>query len=83
MRGKHVTKPIEEGICEARELVGDGVRELVLVAQDTTYYGRDLYGTSRLVDLLEKLEVVIPQEGLVLNLKKRRKIFVTSSYIVY
>ena len=38
---------------------------------------------DELSDLLEKLEVVIPQEGLVLNLKKRRKIFVTSSYVVY
>ncbi|HCD03256.1 MAG TPA: 30S ribosomal protein S12 methylthiotransferase RimO, partial [Planctomycetaceae bacterium] len=35
MRGKHVTKPIEEVVREAEELVGDGVRELVLVAQDT------------------------------------------------
>ena len=37
---------------------------------------------DQLSDLLEKLEVVIPQEGLVLDLKKRRKIFVTSSYVV-
>ena len=44
MRGKHVTKPIEEVIGEARELAADGVRELILVAQDTTYYGMDLYG---------------------------------------
>src|SRR6185312_6036454 len=39
MRGKHYTKPMEEVIAEARELVADGVRELVIVAQDTTYYG--------------------------------------------
>jgi len=58
MRGKHVTKPIEEVICEARELVGDGVRELVLVAQDTTYYGLDLYGEVRLTELLRQLEQV-------------------------
>src|SRR5947199_7438810 len=38
MRGKHVTKPMEEVLREARELVRDGVRELILVAQDTTYY---------------------------------------------
>ena len=44
MRGKHVTKPIEEVLREARELAADGVRELILVAQDTTYYGLDLYG---------------------------------------
>jgi len=58
MRGKHVTKPIEEVVREARELVGDGVRELVLVAQDTTYYGLDLYGEVRLTDLLEQLEQI-------------------------
>ena len=44
MRGKHVTKPIEEVLREARELAADGVRELIIVAQDTTYYGMDLYG---------------------------------------
>lgn len=58
MRGKHVTKPIESCVTEARELAADGVRELNLVAQDTTYYGMDLYGEVRLVDLLRKLEDV-------------------------
>jgi len=58
MRGKHVTKPIEEVVKEAEELVGDGVRELVLVAQDTTYYGLDLYGEVRLAELLRRLEQV-------------------------
>jgi ribosomal protein S12 methylthiotransferase len=61
MRGKHYTKPMEEVIAEARELVADGVRELVIVAQDTTYYGMDLYGRPRLVELLRELEQV---EGL-------------------
>jgi len=61
MRGKHATKPIEEVVAEAQELVADGVRELVIVAQDTTYYGMDLYGEPRLVELLEQLEHV---EGL-------------------
>jgi ribosomal protein S12 methylthiotransferase len=61
MRGKHATKPIEEVIAEARELAADGVRELVIVAQDTTYYGMDLYGETRLVQLLAELEKV---EGL-------------------
>jgi ribosomal protein S12 methylthiotransferase len=56
MRGKHVTKPIEEVVREARELVSDGVRELVLVAQDTTYYGMDLYGQVRLAELLRELD---------------------------
>src|SRR5205807_859810 len=56
MRGKHVTKPIEEVLREARELAGDGVRELILVAQDTTYYGLDLYGKARLAVLLRELD---------------------------
>ena len=58
MRGKHITKPIEEIIREAKELAADGVRELILVAQDTTYYGFDLYGRSRLADLIRELNTV-------------------------
>ncbi|MBV8317629.1 MAG: 30S ribosomal protein S12 methylthiotransferase RimO [Planctomycetaceae bacterium] len=58
MRGKHVTKPIEQVIDEARELAADGVRELNLVAQDMTYYGVDLYGRPRLADLLRELDQV-------------------------
>lgn len=58
MRGKHVTKPIEEVVREARELAADGVRELIIVAQDTTYYGLDLYGKVRLADLLRELDQV-------------------------
>lgn len=58
MRGKHATKPIEEVVAEAQELAADGVRELILVAQDLTYYGIDLYGEGRLVDLLDELEKI-------------------------
>jgi len=58
MRGKHVTKPMDEVIREARELAADGVRELIVVAQDTTYYGLDLYGEGRLAELLKKLDRV-------------------------
>ena len=58
MRGKHVTKPIEKVVEEARELAADGVRELNLVAQDMTYYGIDLYGRPRLAELLRELEQV-------------------------
>src|SRR5205807_7080426 len=58
MRGKHVTKPIEEVVREARELAADGVRELIVVAQDTTYYGLDLYGQVRLAELLRQLDRV-------------------------
>jgi ribosomal protein S12 methylthiotransferase len=58
MRGKHISKPIEEIMREARELAADGVRELIIVAQDTTYYGLDLYGEVRLAALLCELEKV-------------------------
>ena len=58
MRGRHVTKPIEQVVAEATELAADGVRELILVAQDTTYYGMDYYGEVRLAELLEQLEHV-------------------------
>ena len=58
MRGKHITKPIEEVIREAKELAADGVRELIVVAQDTTYYGFDLYGRTRLAELLRELDKV-------------------------
>src|SRR5207302_9441519 len=58
MRGKHVTKPVEEVLREARELAADGVRELIVVAQDSTYYGLDLYGEVRLAELLRQLDAV-------------------------
>src|SRR5437764_8019610 len=58
MRGKHVTKPMEEVLREARELAQDGVRELIVVGQDTTYYGMDLYGRPRLAELLRELDQV-------------------------
>jgi ribosomal protein S12 methylthiotransferase len=58
MRGKHVTKPLEAVVAEAQELAADGVRELILVAQDTTFYGMDLYGEVRLAQLLREVEQV-------------------------
>ncbi|MBL8823485.1 MAG: 30S ribosomal protein S12 methylthiotransferase RimO [Planctomycetia bacterium] len=58
MRGKHATKPIEQVVAEAKELARDGVRELNIVAQDSTYYGMDLYGKPRLDDLLLELNKV-------------------------
>lgn len=58
MRGKHASKPIEQIVSEAEELVRDGVRELIIVAQDTTYYGMDLYGETRLADLLRRLDQI-------------------------
>ncbi|MGI9519805.1 MAG: 30S ribosomal protein S12 methylthiotransferase RimO [Pirellulaceae bacterium] len=58
MRGKHATKPMERVLEEARELAASGVRELIVVAQDTTYYGMDLYGEPRLAELLTELDQV-------------------------
>ena len=58
MRGKHASKPIETIVSEARDLVSSGTRELILVAQDTTYYGIDLYGRPRLAELLEQLNQI-------------------------
>ncbi|MGA2034087.1 MAG: 30S ribosomal protein S12 methylthiotransferase RimO [Thermoguttaceae bacterium] len=61
LRGPFASKPIEEIVAEAEELAGDGARELVLVAQDTSAYGLDLYGEPRLAELLLRLDRV---EGL-------------------
>src|SRR3954454_882014 len=58
MRGKHVTKPIEEVVREAKELAADGVRELNMVAQDTPSYGLDLYGKVRRAELLRELDAI-------------------------
>lgn len=58
MRGKHYSKPIEQVVDEAKRLGDSGVREIVIVAQDTTYYGKDLYGEPRLNDLLVQLDQV-------------------------
>ena len=58
MRGPYASKPIEQVVAEAEELAADGVRELVLVAQDTTFYGLDIDGQPRLAELLRRLEEV-------------------------
>jgi len=55
IRGKHVSKPMDQVVAEAEQLVADGARELVLVAQDTTSYGIDLEGQPRLAPLLKRL----------------------------
>ena len=52
MRGKHKSTPIEDLVIEAEKLAANGVKELVLIAQDLTYYGLDLYKERRLADLL-------------------------------
>ena len=58
MRGKHKSKPIEDLVKEATNLARDGVKELILIAQDLTYYGLDLYKSRRLADLLVELAKV-------------------------
>ncbi|GAA4269746.1 30S ribosomal protein S12 methylthiotransferase RimO [Hyunsoonleella aestuarii] len=55
MRGKHRSTPIEELVTEAEKLASNGVKELVLIAQDLTYYGLDLYKKRNLAELLEAL----------------------------
>lgn len=60
MRGPYASKPIEVVIDEARELAAGGTRELILVAQDTSFYGIDLYGWPSLAKLLEELESIEP-----------------------
>ena len=55
IRGGHVSVPMEELEEEARKLAAGGVKELIVIAQDTTYYGLDLYGKRRLAELLRRL----------------------------
>lgn len=55
IRGKHISVPMEQILDEAQKLAERGVKELIVIAQDTTYYGIDLYGRRRLADLLTEL----------------------------
>ena len=58
MRGKHKSTPMEDLVTEAEKLAAKGVKELILIAQDLTYYGLDLYKKRRLADLLRALTAV-------------------------
>ena len=58
MRGKHVSKPMEELVKEATILASNGTKELLLIAQDSTYYGLDIYKERRLAELLKRLSDV-------------------------
>ena len=58
MRGKHISKPMEELVLEAKNLAKKGTKELLLIAQDSTYYGLDLYKKRNLAELLERLSDV-------------------------
>ncbi len=58
MRGKHISTPIEDLITSAKSLAAKGVKELMLIAQDLTYYGLDIYKKRNLAELVEKLSEV-------------------------
>ena len=58
IRGRYTSKPYEQVMAEARELVERGVKELIVIAQDTTRYGQDLYGKLRLAELLHDLNAL-------------------------
>lgn len=58
MRGKHVSTPIEDLVKQAKSLAAKGVKELMLIAQDLTYYGLDIYKKRALADLLDQLSDV-------------------------
>lgn len=55
MTGKYKSRELEEILEECRELVNGGVKELLVIAQDLTYYGTDLYGKNRLAELVERM----------------------------
>lgn len=55
IRGKHISKPIDLLVDEAKKLVQNGVKELLVISQDLTWYGIDLYGKQRLTELVERL----------------------------
>lgn len=58
IRGKHISRPIEEIIKEAKKLAWKGVKEIIIIAQDTTYYGLDIYGKRKLPELLNRLSEI-------------------------
>ncbi len=55
MRGKHISRPMEELVLEAKNLAKNGTKELLLIAQDSTYYGLDIYKKRNLAELMSKL----------------------------
>jgi ribosomal protein S12 methylthiotransferase len=58
MRGGHISRPIEELVTEAKNLAANGTKELLLIAQDSTYYGLDLYKERKLAELMQRLSDV-------------------------
>ena len=58
MRGKHVSTPMDELILQAKKLAASGTKELIMIAQDLTYYGLDIYGKRNLDELLRRISDV-------------------------
>jgi ribosomal protein S12 methylthiotransferase len=58
IRGKHISKPIPELVEQAQFLVNEGVKELILIAQDSTFYGKDIYGSRKLPELVNELSSI-------------------------
>lgn len=58
MRGKHVSKPMEQIVTEIKNLVRNGVKEVMLIAQELTYYGLDIYKERKLAELLNRIAVI-------------------------
>jgi len=67
IRGKHISKPFEEILAEAEKLAAKGVKELLLIAQDLTYYGLDLYKKRRIAELVEQLSNIVGIEWIRLH----------------
>lgn len=63
IRGKYISRPIEEIIKEAQKLAWKGVKELIIVAQDTTYYGLDIYGERKLADFYNDFQKLTELNG--------------------
>ena len=67
IRGKHISRPEEEIIDEAKRLVNKGVKEIILISQDLTYYGIDLYKKNNLASLLNSLSEIVGLEWIRLH----------------
>lgn len=67
MRGKHISTPIEKLVEQAEFLVKTGTKEIILIAQDLTYYGLDIYGERKLADLLRRLSDITGLEWIRLH----------------
>jgi ribosomal protein S12 methylthiotransferase len=67
IRGKHISRTIEDLVEEVKILAGKGVKEIILISQDVTYYGVDLYGSKKIAELTQKISEVEGVEWVRLN----------------